>query len=203
MKRLLLALLILLTASPLWAQDQVARMGLTVVGGGVPAAAGDPCATGTSTLWAYNQQESTGNARDFNTYTIGQTFTGAAAPFYSLSIYASGAIGTVTCRIGQAADLRSTYTDQVSITTGVAAGWYTGVSTTCPTLDTGTWYAICDTATDLGISWNIDDGPIAYPTSGWTTRNILWYQYSETAHALQTNTEINTRTTVLRIYLRQ
>jgi hypothetical protein len=40
MKRLLLALLILLTASPVFAQEQTARMSLAVVGGGVPAAGG-------------------------------------------------------------------------------------------------------------------------------------------------------------------
>jgi hypothetical protein len=40
MKRLLLALLILLTASPVWAQEQVAKMNVGIVGGGVPVAAG-------------------------------------------------------------------------------------------------------------------------------------------------------------------
>ena len=195
MKNLSIIFLILLFAFPCYgAEKQVARMSTTMAGGGVAAVASDPCATGTATIIAQDTNDS-GNSRDFNTYTIGQSFAGTANPFYSFSIYKSGAAsGTVTCRIGTTTNLSSTYTDSVSITVGTEEAWYEGISSTCPNLTTGTWYAICSIAADADITWVIEEGnDYANGT----------YYYGGTAHAFSVSDAVAGRDTNFKVKVRQ
>jgi hypothetical protein len=164
-----------------------------VVVGGLPVTSGGAggCETGTATVIAYDDDVDEGNTRDFNTYAIGQSFTvSTAEPFYSVQIFAGGASGTVTCRIGTTTDLSSTYVDEVSISVSAAYTWYEGVSSSCPNLSTGTMYVICSTASDLNINWNIDDSSAEY--AGGT------YYYGS-GHGFVAADAVTTRDTLFKI----
>jgi hypothetical protein len=161
------------------------------VGGGVPVA-DDPCATGTATAIVTINQD--GNSRDLNTYTLGQSFTGTAEPFYSVSLTTAGAVGTVTCRIGTTSDLTTTYTDQVTLTSTVDPTFVEGISSTCPTLSTGTWYVVCNTATDLGISLHINE---SNPYAGGI------YYYNGTGHLFSVPSNVSGRDLAVIIKVRR
>jgi hypothetical protein len=83
MKRLFLALLILLTSSPIFAQEQLARMNLGVVGGGVPAE-GAACADTSCTGFLVCQNFETSTTGYDNSETWGSSGAGATIdPVYT------------------------------------------------------------------------------------------------------------------------
>jgi hypothetical protein len=168
---------------------------VNVVVGGLPVTGGGAggCETGTATVTANQEDPETGQSRSFNDWTIAQSFTATADPFYSVQINASGG-GTVTCRLGTSIDLSSSYLDSVTITVGATQGWYEGVSTECPTLEVGTYYIVCSTADDQDVLWYIDDDP-EYAGGQFYS--------SGTAHAFNGGTSVSTRDNLFRIYQRQ
>jgi hypothetical protein len=133
--------------------------------------AGGGACSGTPTLLV-NGSEPVSDQRSFTEWAIGQSFTATGHNLHSIAIYHKNTTtGTVSCRISTSTDMSSSYSEQIDITVGASANtWYTGNSTTCTTLTSGTWYIACQSAS--GITVGVDDGgPIAggqyyYGTAG-------------------------------------
>ena len=155
----------------------------------------DPCEIGSATdLFTHIEAA---DQRTLNDFTLGQSFTATAEPFYSIGVYRLNgtATGTITCRIGTSSDLSSSYVDSVSITVGSTEGaWYDGISSTCPTLTVATYYVVCSTATDLDLGIGIND---TNPYAGGS------YYYNGTGHLFTAPDNVAGRDLSIRIRVRR
>jgi hypothetical protein len=160
---------------------------VNVVVGGLPVTSGGAC-SGTPTLLINGGEPA--DQRSFADWAIGQSFTATGHNLHSIAIYHKNTTtGTVSCRIGTTSDLSSTYSEQIDITVGSSLDtWYTGNSTTCTTLTSGTWYVACQSASAVNIG--VDDGG---PISGGQ------YYYGTAGTYATTNT-VEGRDMAIRIY---
>jgi len=152
-------------------------------------------AGGTPTVIANQEKSGATNSRDISVYTLGQSFLGEAYPLYSISIYKrNSGTGIVTCRIGTATDMTSTYTEQISVTVSAGEGWYEALSITTPNLSAATWYIACGGTPTGTVELAYEED--AYATYGSTT---YYYYYNSAANTFNLDSSVNTRDLNFRI----